>query len=320
MAQADYANHVLVVGAGPAGCSCALWLAKNHISCTLIEREAQAFSLLRQLRLQQSWVLGFHETSTEDIARQYTRHLEQTDGIGLLVNQTGLQMEQIGRHDKRLRLADGSVLQGAALVVATGLRARRAPAYAGANPGAAQPMDAIALTQRRASIHQQRVLLLGGGDNAVENALYLDGLGNRVTLWARGALRAKPFLVQELKSRAGIEVRMQDPMPTAMNAASGPAWQVSSRQFGAETFDQVAVLFGFEPESSFWDAMVSSPAWAQQGLPQWDVHRAQAAAQHGIFLAGDISGRHHPCIQTALADGVAASFQAMQWINTQRDR
>jgi len=306
-------NQVIIVGAGPAGCSCASWLAQKGISCTLIEAEAQPLPLLYKLDLKQSWVLGCHDRSTADLAQHYRQHLATMTGIDWRLGQTITRFETLDLQAKQVRLTDNTLVRGAALVLATGVRPRR-PAPYFRNTTGPQPLDAIALTRLRHHIRQQRVLLLGGGDNAVENALFLDDLGNRVTLWARHGLRAQAQLQQQLAMRPHIDVRTGTALPERLDHSDNGQWISLSPSGNTETFDQLAVLFGFEPEDTLWARLMQSDAWAALSQPALTLTDHAQLASLGIFLAGDLSQRLHPCIQTALADGVTASLQVTDWL------
>ena len=305
--------HVIIIGAGPAGCSCASWLAQKNVACTVIEREPDSLPLLDALNLQQSWVMGFPDASTTHIARQFRSHLQTLPQVQLVFNQGALQFNRLTAQEKRVTLADGTVIQGNAIVIATGLRTRRPGTYFQASEPR-QPLDAFELTRARESIKNQTVLLLGGGDNAVENALYLSQRGNRVTLWARGSLRAQDKFKQELAQKTNIQVRTNQPLPLSFKLNDADQWLTESAAFGTEVFDQAAVLFGFEPEDTVWQSMVTSHAWEDEGQAPLPLEQYAQVASRGIFLAGDISQRLHPSIQTALADGVTASLQVTQWL------
>ena len=304
-------SEVLIVGAGPGGCSCALWLAQQGIACTVLEQAPAPLHTLRELDLPQSWVLGHPHTSTQALAELYTRHIEAEPLVQLRRHVTLAQVEHLSATRKAFVLSDGTRLESRALVLATGLRTKRLAACADA---ARAPLDAEQLTQQRNHLKGQRILLLGGGDNAVENALFLAQQGNEVVLWARNPLRAQRHFQAQLQGHARIEQRIGIAMPEPLHAASDGSWHVRSPAFGSERFDQVAVLFGFEPNDSVWQQLQASPAWAASGWPQWSLAQPELAAAQGLFLAGDISQRLHPSIQTALADGVTASKQVYQWL------
>jgi thioredoxin reductase len=307
----------IVIGAGPAGCSCASWLAQQGVAATLIESAPAPAPLLARLDLRQDWVLGSPGISTAELARRYREHIGVIEDVQLRCGVRIERAESLSAQRKRLRLSDGSVVEGAALVFATGLGGGGEGwgPHAWRGPGARQPHDAIDLTVARAAWRDRRVLLLGGGDNAVENTLYLLEHGNAVVLWTRSALRARPSFQERLAHDGRAVLRLDTPLPTAITPA-GDGWHVSSAAHGDERYDEVAVLFGFEPDDGAWDLLRASPAWRAARWPDLPLSSADAMAEHGLFLAGDVSQRLHPCIQTALADGVTASKQVLQWLST----
>jgi hypothetical protein len=84
----------------------------------------------------------------------------------------------------------------------------------------------------------------------------------------------------------------------------GAVWVVEAAGRMAEHHDQVAVLFGFEPVPAPW-------AWLSQALGR-HIAPGTALPAQGVFVAGDATGRWHPCVQTALADGVQAAQQVLE--------
>lgn len=274
---------VAILGGGPAGCSAASWLAQLGLSTLLVEREPQLCAALRGLDFRQDWVLGQPAAALADLALSYAKQVEHTDRIALRL---GTRAES-ARHAAgawTLQLATGEHVHSRALLVATGLRLLRPARYfAVPHP---RVLDATALTTQRDTLPAGRVLLLGAGDNAAENGLFLADRGFDVTVWARGAWRAQAHLVSRVEAHARITLRLATPLPDALRP-DDTGVNVSSG-VGDERFDLVAALLGFEPEPS---------AFAL--LTEHDRPHA--------FVAGDASGRWHPCVQTALADGVQAA-------------
>jgi thioredoxin reductase len=313
MNAASSTASAIVIGAGPAGCSCASWLAQQGVATTLIERAAEPAPLLSRLDLRQDWVLGCPATSTAELARRYREHIAAIDRVDLRCGVRIEGAEALSGARKRLRLSDDTLVEGSALVFATGLRPRPHPWM---GHGRRQPHDAIGLTVDRGAWRDRRVLLLGGGDNAVENALYLLEQGNSVVLWSRSGLRAQPSFQARLARDGRAVVRVDTPLPSAIEARDG-GWYVRSAARDPERYDEVAVLFGFEPNDEAWEFLRASPAWRAAGWPDLPLSSAAQLAAAGLFLAGDASQRLHPCIQTALADGVTTSKQVLQWIANQ---
>ncbi len=280
---------VAILGGGPAGCSAASWLGQLGLTTLLVEREPGLCAALAALDFPQDWVLGEPATRLCDLAERYAAQARATPGVSLRL---AAQVES-ARHSLdgwALQLAGGERVQARALLVATGLRLLRPARYFASLH--ARVLDAASLTAQRATLPAGRVLLLGAGDNAAENALFLADRGFDVTVWARGGWRAQTHLIERAEHHARITVRLSTPLPEALLPdADGVA-------VGAERFDHVAALLGFEPEPSAFALL--------------DAHARQRA-----FVAGDASGRWHPCVQTALADGVQAAKQIEQALRPQ---
>jgi dihydroneopterin aldolase len=98
-------------------------------------------------------------------------------------------------------------------------------------------------------------------------------------------------------------------LPLVLRPAAGGGVEAESVAFGQERFEAAAVLFGYEPEPGPWDWLNRALAGGYPAL-----HPGQDAEALGVFVAGDASGRWHPCVQTALADGVQAAKQLSAWL------
>lgn len=280
---------VAILGGGPAGCSAASWLGQLGLTTLLVEREPRLCAALAALDFTQDWVLGQPATRLADLAGQYAAQASATHGLTLRL---GAQLEsaRLSPDGWALQLAGGERFQARALLVATGLRLLR-PARYFASPHP-RVMDAAALTAQRTTLTPGRVLLLGAGDNAAENALFLAERGFDVTVWARGGWRAQTHLAERIEAHPRIQLRLSTPLPEALLP------DADGVTVGSERFDHAAALLGFEPEPSAFALL--------------DAH----ARQHA-FVAGDASGRWHPCVQTALADGVQAAKQIEQALRPQ---
>jgi dihydroneopterin aldolase len=133
--------------------------------------------------------------------------------------------------------------------------------------------------------------------------------------------RAQPALLARLQASAGIEQIVTPVLPRpAPHDASG------QRTPGApltmlfadgprRDFDTVAVLFGFEADRRVHDLALA--ALDRSGHPGAGVAPGAAALAEvpsaGLFVAGDASGLFHPCVHSALADGVRVAKAVQRW-------
>lgn len=299
---------VAILGGGPAGCSAASWLHQLGLNVALIERETRLCASLQSLQFAQDWVLGAPGQNLFTLGQQYARHIESQAGIHVSLGRRTEHLDWSAAEGWRILFDGGHSLGARTLILATGQKPLR-PALFFPNSAPANPrlMDAHGLTASRDQLPAGRVLLLGGGDNAVENALFLQAHGHQVTLWSRSDWRAQQSFVEQLKS-AGSTVRQRPrhALPTRMTADEQGV-NVWSQQFGDERFDHVAVLLGFEAEPSAWLLVGDALQRAGVTAPSHPFRDEPRFAPLGLFVAGDASGHQHPSVQTALGDGVVAA-------------
>lgn len=295
---------ILIVGGGPAGCGAGLWMTEMGFEVAIVEKSARLLDGLFEIELRQNWVLGDAHANTADLARRYENHLRRQPGVHVFLNDL-LENVEYSFEGRRWNLTthSGRRLSCRAVLVCTGVLPRKF----NEDKTFLQPWNAADLTMRRDKIKPGKFLLLGGGDNAVENAVYLSRKGHEVTLWSRGLLRAGAKLVAEMNGLNCVEKRMGEIMPNAiapiMDNEKQQGWRVSSENFGHEFFDYVAVLFGNRPNDAVLHLFSQNLGVAPEGLQEY-----------GVFAAGDVSGRWHPCISTAIADGAHMARQIQMWL------
>jgi thioredoxin reductase len=178
---------------------------------------------------------------------------------------------------------------GRHVVIATGVRARSLP---GIPPDAALP--GILLGPGEAVVAQsfkgKTVAVLGGGDNAFENALYaLDHGARHVEIFAR-TTRAQAQFMQRFPAQH-VHVGTCHVNATA-------------RQVNGQTFDLIMVFYGWEPCALFADDLGLQRT--NKGFLATDPKTAQTSCP-GVYAVGEVAQRQHPCVVTAMADGVAAA-------------
>lgn len=291
-----------IIGAGPAGCSAALWAAQLGLRVGVIERASAPCPLLVALPLAQNWVLGEPDVPLPELAARYAAHAQAQPGVCWHL---GCAVTGLAHTAQGWRIEAGTQAFAArGVVVATGLAARR---HAAAAPGV---LDAVTLTQQRAHLAPGRTLLLGGGDNALENARYLAERGHHVAVRTRGAWRGRAAwlaLLAPAVAQGRVELTAHALVPATLAAADNGGLVVVAADGSAEHFDHVAVLWGFAVEPAPW-------RWLHAALPQdaraLACRPGDACPALHWWVAGDAAQSGHPCVQTALASGVNAAQAA----------
>jgi thioredoxin reductase (NADPH) len=307
---------VPIIGGGPAGMSCALWLHNYGLNPVIIEKEGALGGMARLSPYPNAWLLGERGKSARENAAEFADHMSE------LAVETWLRArpQRLRReHDERFQLEVAVVgppaarsLSGPAIVIATGTRfageewldrvenARRVAAAGRLHLGAA----AVGGPGVDLGSH---VAVIGGGDNAFDVSRMLAEKGVRVTVVMRAkSPRAQPLLVKRLRPHqaAGMATVMAERTVAALDdSASGV--RVRLQGGGAIEADHVVLLFGYRPNTN--EPWLAELALATDALGYLAVDGNMETSCRGVFAVGDVSNPTHPCVATAIGSGTVAA-------------
>jgi len=194
--------ELLVIGAGPCGVSAALWARSLGLSVEVLEREEAAGGQLRSVHFRPQNFAGSLEGDGPALAARLARQLDEA-GIEMRRGEAAA----LERAAAVVRTAAGERIEAAAVLIATGVRRRRLDV-----PGERELEGrgvSYSATQDRTRFAGEDVVVVGGGDAAFENALLLAGVGCRVTLVVRGAVRARNDFRARVAAEPHIELLEQ---------------------------------------------------------------------------------------------------------------
>ena len=314
--------QVVILGAGPAGMTCANALLTFGIKSVVIERSAHAGGAQRTNFHPNLWLLGSPEETGREVTERMVRHFTQLP-IPLYLNTEITRVTPAGnRFEVGLRQTrdaqisaiehtkgeDASLppdpLQADAIVIATGMRPRATLAL----KNLAQQSDRViigALSDLiRIGIQDARVLILGGGDNALDHALYLAERGNRATVCTRHAFSARPGFKTDCAKQGRIEMR-ENCSPSILAAdTNGIRAEWPERQ---EHYDWLLVMYGYEPNTELLHRFASDiqPKQTAPGYIHTDIW--QRTSVPGLYAAGDITESIQPSVAIAIAQGLSAA-------------
>lgn len=281
-------KDVLVVGAGPAGISCALALQQLGYTVVVIEGSAHCGGRLREFRQP-----GCGDGGATALQAAQALNIAAM-GQALDVRHSNPAVEALaGRTSFGLVLQDGTVLGGRCLVLACGIAprsgglARRQGRIFGPDP---LPPD---LTLEDCS-----VAILGGGDSAFQSYLALKQAGApRITIFAR-SLRARAQLVTAVPE-TDVLLGEYDVNPIHNEVNGRP-------------YNLVHVCYGYEvPRRSLMGLMVGlSP----EGLVLTDNHYETAVP--GVFAIGDMAGKMRPSSAAAFAEGLIVAREIQRRLDS----
>ncbi|MDY6850611.1 MAG: thioredoxin-disulfide reductase [Thermodesulfobacteriota bacterium] len=299
---------LIIIGGGPAGLTAGLYAARARLNTRLLEKLSPGGQVLNTDRVDN--YPGFPEgLSGFDLV---DRMREQAERFGLEI--AGKEVTAIRREGDLIDiiLADGQV-STKALIVASGAQ----PVKLGV-PGE------LELTGKGVSYcatcdgpfyRDVEVGLVGGGDMAVEEALFLTKFASRVHLFhRRDELRATGILREKIIAEPKVKIHWSTVL-TSINAddqgmVSGLTYK--DVKTGAEADLPVAGVFMFvgqNPTTGFLQGFVDMD---ERGFIKTDSD--MAASQPGVWAAGDVRVKKLRQISTAVGDGATAAFCAEKYI------
>jgi len=307
--------RVCVIGAGPAGLSAALWLHNLGLQVSILEQSGKAGGMQHMNFLPNDWVLGQPGLTGPELAERFVAHVRTHQEIRLLCPSAPLAVRRIRAKQFRISLPDSEILDCDAILIATGTRYRAEETMSGV-VGFEDCRDRFVFGPHAfrglENLSGQRVLVVGGGDNAFENARFLVARGCSVTLAARSGLRAQRAMRQAVEAEPGcrilfparlLDIRMHD---SALMATLGDG----DGKTHDEVFDRVHVLAGYQPNTGFLRQCLEGDCLSALVFDAEGYLKADAACRTpcaGLYAAGDVCNVAHPCVVTALAAGAQAA-------------
>ncbi|MBW8016469.1 MAG: thioredoxin-disulfide reductase [Planctomycetes bacterium] len=305
----------IIIGAGPAGLGAALYTSRDRLSTLIIEK----------------FFPGGQINNTDRI-ENYPGY-ETISGPGLIekmvnqVNSFGAEMKMGSEVTSLKRLDDGTieitcdedVYLGKSVILSPGSSYRKLGVpgedefrNAGAGVSYCGTCDAPFFRDRK-------VVSVGGGNTAVEEALHLAKFASHVTIiHRRQEFRATPVLTEELMEKvnaadSNISLQLDSVVTAIEGEGKVQSVHVKNVQTGAEediTCDGAFIFIGMVPNTHFLDGFVEL---TETGFIKCD-HSYLRTAVPGVFAAGDCRDGAAMQLATAVADGVVAAMMLKQYL------
>ncbi len=273
---------LVIIGGGPAALSAAIYVARAGLNVKVFEKKDFGGVLPEISRIEN--YPGFLGAGKE-LAVSMRTQAEQAGATLEYGECTALQ-----RQDRGFELIiDEETVAARAVLVASGSEPKKLP-FALQIPTSYCALCDGALTRG------QNVVVVGGANSAVQEALYLSKLAAQVTIVTHSQLKADRELLDRLAKVANIEA-IEHLEPTAAYL---------------EQFDYCFVYIGKTPSTQFLPAELLDKSGYIQCAMQGDFPHQTALA--GLFAAGDVRQGSVKQVVTAAGDGAAAAIEITEWL------
>jgi thioredoxin reductase (NADPH) len=303
---------VVIVGAGPAGLTAAIYAAREGLDTLVIEKGAPG-GQAGVTQIIDNYP-GFDEgIAGEEFARRLANQARRF-GAEILQAQEVTTLRANARY-REVLTADGTCYAGSAVLIATGARYRRMNV-----PGEAELIGVnvhFCATCDGAFYQGKDVLVVGGGNSAFEEGLFLTKFASHVTIAAHGPdFKASTILQEAVAKRDDMNTVTDHAVQAFVVADDGrlAAVKVLDNQTGqvkAWHPDGVFVFIGVEPNSDFLPLEIERD---RRGFVVTD--QMMQTSLKGFFAAGDVRAGATAQVASAAGEGAAVALMMRDYLRT----
>ena len=300
MAQKMADFDVLIIGGGPAGISAGLWCADLGLSAVIFEKEAEFGGQLLWTFNEIKNYLGVETANGREMRDLFLRQVEKTS-VARLCNAA---IAAIDLAQKTIILADGTRYSGRAVIIATGVSRRKLGV-----PGETDFEGRGILEsgeKAKNEVAGKRVLIVGGGDAALENALILSRTAEKVfVVHRRSKFSAREEFVKRAAGTQNIEFIFRSQVTAIIGNVAVEAVDVkdmSTETISTILVNAVLIRVGVEPNTSPFRGQIALNA---AGFVRTDNNFSTDVPD--VFAIGDVANGLAPAISGAVGMGATAA-------------
>jgi thioredoxin reductase (NADPH) len=313
---ADNSNHaqVLILGSGPAGYTAALYAARANLKPMLVTGLAQGGQLMTTTEVD-NWPADVAGVQGPDLMARFLAHAERFD--------TRIVFDHINKVDLSKRpftlVGDSGTYTCDALIVATGASAKylglpSEESFMGRGVSGCATCDGF-------FYRGEEVCVVGGGNTAVEEALYLANIASKVHLiHRRNKFRAEPIMIDKLMQKAAegrIQLHLDQTLHEVLGDQTGVTG-VRTKSVEGEAYAEIPVkgcfiAIGHSPNTGIFEGqlkMKDGYIVTRSGNEGF----ATMTSVEGVFAAGDVQDHVYRQAITSAGTGCMAALDAQRFL------
>ncbi len=303
--------EVIIVGGGPAGLAAGLYCMRAALKTVLFEKGLLGGQLAISKEVEN--YPGVEGINGFELAEKMASHARS---FRLPIVQQEVSAVTVGPDLHSVELANGDRIGASALILAAGGSVRKLGI-----PGEAEYLGtgvSYCATCDGFFFRDKSVVVVGGGDTAAEEALFLARLARKVHLVHRkGELRASKILQNRVMAEPRIEI-IWNTVVTEIRGAAGAVNSVSLENIetgrrGELAAEGIFIFIGYSPNNRLIPPEVRMN---EQGFVITDENCRTSVP--GIFVAGDLRQKFANQIVIAAADGCIAALAAAEYVEVQK--
>jgi thioredoxin reductase (NADPH) len=318
MSQSKHAR-VLILGSGPAGYTAAVYAARANLKPMLVTGLAQGGQLMTTTDVD-NWPADADGVQGPELMARFQKHAERFDTEIVFDH---IHTVDLAQRPFRLQ-GDSASYTCDALIVATGASAKylglpSEQAFMGKGVSGCATCDGF-------FYRQQEVCVVGGGNTAVEEALYLANIASKVHLiHRRDRFRAEPIMVDKLMKKVDegkVVLHLWHELDEVLGDDKGVSGvRIRSKRDGSATelkLQGCFIAIGHQPNTEIFAGRLEmangyiATRGGSNGL-------ATMTSVPGVFAAGDVQDHVYRQAVTSAGTGCMAALDAQRWLEAQEE-
>ena len=303
-------HDIIIIGGGPAGLAAGIYAARARMDTLLVE----SLSVMGQLTMT-SEIENYPGVDSVGGFELITKLKNQATKFGLECAQATVQSlskETVDGQEIWSIETDSGTYKTISVIVATGATAKKLgipgeTKFIGSGVSYCGTCDA-------AFFREKDIIVIGGGDTAVEEALFLTKFGKKVTLiHRRDRLRATKILQERAFANDKLDFIWESTVQEIKgegNVNGIVVKNVKTEELSEVSCDGVFIFVGWQPNTDFVDGVVDRNK--QEAIV---VNKEMNTSAKGIFAAGDCCEKLLLQVITACGDGATAAFSAQHYVD-----
>jgi thioredoxin reductase (NADPH) len=307
-------ERLIIIGSGPAGYTAAIYAARAMVEPLLLSGFEPGGQLMITTDVEN--YPGFAAPIQGPWLMEQMR--AQAEHVGARIENEYVTALDLGQRPFRIQCDSGRSLTADAIILATGAKAKwldlpSEEAFKGFGVSACATCDGF-------FFRGKKVLVVGGGNSAVEEALYLSNIAAEVTVvHRRESFRAEKILCERLAARPNVKVKWNRAIDEILGRREPPdviGARLRNTQTGASeeiAADGIFVAIGHAPASE----LVRGQLAVKPNGYVLTTPGSTATSVEGVFAAGDVADDLFRQAVTAAGLGCMAALEAERWLAAQ---
>lgn len=312
------AEKIVIIGSGPAGWTAAIYAARANLEPVVYEGEPSNIMIpggqlmyTTEVENYPGFPSGIQGIEMMDLFKQQSKRFDTK------VITEDITSVDFNLHPFKLKSSEGTDIETLSVIIATGARANwlglpNEQRLAQSGGG----VSACAICDGALPAYRDKVLVVvGGGDSAIEEGLYLTKFASKVVIvHRRDQLRASSIMQERAKSNQKIEFKWNSTVTDVMGDKIITGVRLQDTISKEETDLDCGGLFiaiGHTPNTSFLGDNLELDEKGFIGTRQsWRT----ATSTEGVFAAGDVMDPYYKQAVTAAGSGCMAALEAERWL------